>query len=169
MTGTVAAPAGIGRRFAALVYDALLLVAVLFLGTLALLPLTGGEAITAQSAGALEYGYRAWLALLTLGFFGLPWVRTGQTLGMMSWKLRIERLDGSRLRWRDAAGRLAAGAVIVMAAAAALWLAGRPSTPGWVPGLLLVPAVINYLWMGFDPEARTLQDLLSGCRVVRIG
>ena len=39
----------------------------------------------------------------------------------------------------------------------------------WLPGLLLVPTVVNYLWMGFDPEARTLQDQLTGCRVVRIG
>jgi uncharacterized RDD family membrane protein YckC len=162
-------PAGLGRRFAALVYDSLLLVAVLFLGTLVLLPFTGGEAITPQDSGALEYLYRGWIALLTLGFFGLPWVRTGQTLGMMSWKLRLERPDGSRIGWSDAAGRLLVGGVIVIAAVAGLWLASRGESPGWLPGLLLLPAAVNYLWMGFDREARTLQDLLTGCRVLRIG
>jgi uncharacterized RDD family membrane protein YckC len=169
MKGQALGPAGLGRRFAALVYDSLLLVAVLFLGTLALLPLTGGEAITPQGSGALEYLYRGWIALLTLGFFGLPWVRTGQTLGMMSWKLRLERMDGGRLRWIEVAARLAIGAVVVTAAVAGLWLAGRPGTAAWLPGLLLLPAVVNYLWMGFDREARTLQDQLTGCRVVRTG
>lgn len=169
MTGLALGPAGLGRRFAALVYDSLLLVAVLFLGTLALLPLTGGEAITPQDSGALEYLYRGWIALLTLGFFGLPWVRTGQTLGMMSWKLRLERVDGGRLRWIEVAGRLAIGALVVTAAVAGLWLAGRQGTPAWLPGLLLLPAVVNYLWMGFDREARTLQDQLTGCRMVRTG
>jgi uncharacterized RDD family membrane protein YckC len=167
--GEALGPAGLGRRFAALVYDSLLLVAVLFLGTLLLLPLTGGEAITPQDSGALEYLYRGWIALLTLGFFGLPWVRTGQTLGMMSWKLRLERMDGGRIGWIEIAGRLAIGALVVTAAVAGLWFAGRPGTPAWLPGLLLLPTVANYLWMGFDREARTLQDLLTGCRVVRIG
>ena len=95
MKGQAPGPAGLGRRFAALVYDSLLLVAVLFLGTLLVLPLTGGEAITPQDSGGYDYLYRGWIALLTLGFFGLPWVRTGQTLGMMSWKLRLERLAGA--------------------------------------------------------------------------
>lgn len=169
MRGQALGPAGLGRRFAALVYDSLLLTAVLFLGTLLLLPLTGGEAITPRDSGAYEYLYRGWIALLTLGFFGLPWVRTGQTLGMMSWKLRLERLDGSRVGWRDAAGRLLVGGAIAVSAAAGLWLAGRGGSPAWLPGLLLLPALLNYLWMGFDREARTLQDLLTGGRVVRVG
>lgn len=168
MKGQSLGPAGLGRRFAALVYDSLLLVAVLFLGTLLLLPLTGGEAIT-QDSGGLDYLYRGWIALLTLGFFGLPWVRTGQTLGMMSWKLRLERSDGSRIGWRDAAARLLVGGVIVVAALAGLWFAGHVGSPAWLPALLLLPTVVNYLWMGFDREARTLQDLLTGGRVVRMG
>jgi uncharacterized RDD family membrane protein YckC len=167
--GQTLGPAGLGRRFAALVYDSMLLIAVLFLGTLVLLPLTGGEAITPQDSGPYEYLYRGWIALLTLGFFGLPWVRTGQTLGMMSWKLRLERPDGSRIGWRDAAGRLLAGAAIVVPAVAGLWVASRGGSAAWLPGLLLLPAAMNYLWMGFDREARTLQDLLTGGRVVRIG
>ncbi len=162
-------PAGVGRRFAALVYDSLLLVAVLFLGTLLFLPLSGGEAITPQDSGLLEHAYRAWIALLTLGFFGLPWVRSGQTLGMMSWKLRLDRADGRRPGWTESAARLAIGGVMVTGFAAGLWLAERPQTPAWLPALLFLPALVNYLWMGLDREARTLQDVLTGCRVVRIG
>lgn len=162
-------PAGIGRRFAALVYDSLLLVAVLFLGTLVLLPLTGGEAITPQDSGGWEYLYRGWVALLALGFFGLPWVRSGQTLGMMSWKLRLERADGGRVGWRDAAARLAVGGAIVVAAIAGLWLAGRPATAPWLPPLLWLPVLGNYAWMGFDRDARTLQDVITRGRVVRSG
>lgn len=169
MTGGVLGPAGLGRRFAALVYDSLLLVAVLFLGTLAFLPLSGGQAITPQDSGALEYVYRGWIAFLTLGFFGLPWVRSGQTLGMMSWRLRLERTDGRRPGWTETAARLAVGGAMVTAFVAGLWLAGRAQTPAWLPGLLFLPAAVNYLWMGFDREARTLQDLVTGCRVVRIG
>lgn len=169
MKGATLGPAGPGRRFAAFVYDSLLLVAVLFLGTLLMLPLSAGEAITPQDSGALAYLYRAWIALLTLGFFGVPWVRSGQTLGMMSWKLRLERMDGRRPGWTEVAARLLLGGIIVTAASAAAWLAGKPGSPPWLAPGLLLPAAVNYLWMGFDREARTLQDRLTGCRVVRIG
>lgn len=163
-------PATVWRRLAALVYDGLLLVAVLFLGTLVLLPFTGGEPITPQDSGPWEYAYRAWVSLLVAGFFGISWTRRGQTLGMMSWKIRLQRDDGGLPTWPQALLRLGIGAVPVLSALVGLFAIGRgpgSALAGW--GLpLMVPAVANYLWMGFDPEARTLQDRLSGCRVVRL-
>jgi uncharacterized RDD family membrane protein YckC len=164
-------PAPVFRRFAALVYDGLLLLAVLFLGTLILLPLTGGEPITPQDSGAWAYAYRGWIALLTLGFFGVSWTRSGQTLGMMSWKIRLERDDGQSLAWRDAALRLFSGALMVVPALAGLLALARPGEfafGAWAIALM-APAAANYLYMGFDPEARSLQDRLAGCRVVRVG
>lgn len=164
-------PANVWRRLAALVYDGLLLVAVLFLGTLVLLPFTGGESITPQDSGAWEHAYRAWIALLVAGFFGISWTRRGQTLGMMSWKIRLQCDDGRLLTWPRALLRLGVGAVPALSALVGLFAIGRgpdPALAGWGTPLML-PAVANYLWMGFDPEARTLQDRLTGCRVVRLG
>jgi len=164
-------PASIFRRLAALVYDGLLVIAVLFLGTLVLLPLTGGESITPQDSGPWEYAYRAWIALLVAGFFGVSWTRRGQTLGMMSWKIRLQRDDGSLPGWPQSLLRLGAGAVVALAALVGLFAIGRGvgSLPGSLGSMLLLPAVANYLWMGFDPEARTLLDRLTGLRVVRVG
>lgn len=165
------APASLWRRLGALVYDGLLLLAVLFLGTLVLLPLTGGESITPQAAGGWEHAYRAWIALLVTGFFGLSWTRHGQTLGMMSWKIRLRREDGAALRWRDALLRLAVGAVPALAALVGLVSIGRDGQllpTGWGV-LLLLPAAANYLWMGLDPQARSLQDRLSRSRMERVG
>lgn len=169
MTGNLG-PASMWRRLGALVYDGLLLAAVLFFGTLVLLPLTGGQAITPQDSGAWEYGYRAWIALLVAGFFGVSWTRRGQTLGMMSWKIRLVADDGLPPRWPRALLRLAIGAVPVVAGLTSLFAFGGGTTvPRDWAALLLIPAVANYLWMGFDAEARTLQDKLTGCRVQRAG
>ena len=74
MTGAEFTVAGLGRRLAALLYDALLTTALLFLGTLVLLPLTGGEAITPQDSGPWEVAYRTWLLLLALGYFCGSWL-----------------------------------------------------------------------------------------------
>ena len=66
--------AGLLRRLAALVYDGLLLLAILFVGTLAILPLTGGEGITPAAPGLGAYlAYRGYLALRA--FFRSPFIR----------------------------------------------------------------------------------------------
>ncbi len=164
-----ATPAGAFRRLAALFYDSLLLVAVLFLGTIALLPFSGGEAIIPQSQGLMAYAYRAWIALLTLGFFGYSWTRGGQTLGMMSWKIRLQRDDGRLLNWRSAILRLLLGGAIVLGAIIGLWwLRAAPGSARFLGGIaLLVPVAANYVWMIFDRNNRTLMDRLCACRVVR--
>jgi uncharacterized RDD family membrane protein YckC len=163
-------PAGPFRRVAALVYDGLLLLAVLFLGTAMLLPLTGGESITADHVGRWALLYQGFVAVLTVGFFGVSWTRRGQTLGMMSWKIRIETLEGLPLGWSQVALRLGLGLALVVMLAIGLWLLNRGTT--WLAqvagGLLLAPAAINYLWMLRDQSRSTLQDVLSRTRVLRI-
>jgi uncharacterized RDD family membrane protein YckC len=85
------------------------------IGTAVLLPLTGGEAILQERYGALEYVYQAFLLTIVVCFFGLFWTRQGQTLGMMAWRLRIQREDGALLGWGDVIKRLVAALVSLLA------------------------------------------------------
>jgi len=137
------ASAGLFRRFAALFYDLLLIVAVLMTVTWLLLPLTHGKAITHESVGAFEYLYRALLLGLVVAYFGYSWTRAGETLGMLAWKIRVVRRDGSALRWRDALLRLAA------------------ATLSWLP------AGLGYFWMLVDRDRLTWHDRLSRTLVIR--
>lgn len=107
--------AGVFRRLGAMLYDSLVVIAIMMGVTAALLPLTGGEAITNERYGALEYAYRALLLIIIVMFFGVFWTRRGQTLGMAAWRLKIEREDGSLLRWSDVLKRLAAATVSLLA------------------------------------------------------
>jgi uncharacterized RDD family membrane protein YckC len=138
-------PPGLLRRLAAVLYDSLLLLALLMVATALFLPLTGGEAIDPQRDPVLEWIYRAVLALLVVGFFGAFWTRGGQTLGMATWRLRVEREDGGLLTWADTVRRLAAAALS--------WLA----------------LGLGWLWILVDPQRRAWHDRLSGTRVVRVG
>jgi len=163
-----APPAGLVRRLAALLYDILLLLAVLFVGTLMLLPLTKGEGITPTAQGpGIYFGFRAYLALLALGYFGLSWTRTGQTLGMKAWRIRLESGDGRTLGWRPALSRFAFGLALAIGAELGLRLAHEPgwSTRDLVAGVLL-PFAVNYAWIAFDDRGRSLQDLVCRSRVV---
>ena len=130
------------RRLGALLYDSLLLLALLMVATALFLPLTGGEALSATTHPLLELAYRTLLLLLIVGFYGLFWTRRGQTLGMASWRLRVEREDGGLLTWADTARRL-----------------------GWA-GASLLPLGLGYVWILIDPQRRAWHDRLSGTRVV---
>ena len=136
------ARAGLPRRLAAMFYDSLLLLALLMIATALFLPLTGGEAIDPRTQPALEFIYRLVLLLLIVGFFGVSWTRSGQTLGMATWRLRVEREDGRRLTWGDTLRRL-----------------------GWAL-VSLLPAGLGFAWVLVDPERRAWHDRLSRTRVV---
>ena len=92
------APAGLLRRLAALLYDALLVIAVLFIAALPL-PLVEEPVRALWWARTLEQLYllTAWFL-----FFGWFWTHGGQTVGMKAWRMELMRLNGDKPSWRDA-------------------------------------------------------------------
>lgn len=95
--------AGFSRRFAALLYDSLLLLGILF-GAAALM-----MAILAWWAPALAdgqilarySGFRLYLASWILGFYLWFWAHGGQTLGMRAWKIRLVTRTGADASYRQ--------------------------------------------------------------------
>jgi uncharacterized RDD family membrane protein YckC len=86
--------------------------------------------------------YRLALLLVWIGFYGLFWTRSGQTLGMLAWRLKLVRTDGRPVGWRDVFLRLAAG----------------------VPSLLL--AGLGYFWIWLDRDRLAWHDRASHTRPV---
>jgi uncharacterized RDD family membrane protein YckC len=134
--------AGVLRRLGAMLYDGLIVAALLFVVTALFLPFTGGEAITPGQSGALERIYQAALVVVVVLFFGVFWTWRGQTIGMLAWRLRVQRPDGSALTWRDALIRLA-GACVSLAALG-----------------------LGYWWIWADRDQLAWHDRWSGTRVV---
>lgn len=162
-------PAGLLRRLAALFYDSLLVIALAFVATFAMLPLTHGEAILAATQGALAHAYHAVLALVVFAYFGWCWTRSGQTLGLRAWRLALRDGAGRNLGWPAAIGRFLFGggaAILAVLGAWYLW-----SAEGWLQSagaaLLVAPLVLNYAWIPFDAAGRSLQDLAGNARVLR--
>jgi uncharacterized RDD family membrane protein YckC len=147
VSADAAAPEGLQsarvfRRFGAMLYDALLIIAIMMVVTAAFLPLNGGEALTADRIGALEIVYQLALLSIIVGFFGWFWTRRGQTLGMAAWRLKLQRCDGSAISWGDVLKRLAGASVA--------WL----------------PLGLGYFWIWIDREHRAWHDRWTGMRVV---
>ena len=130
-------------------YDGLLLFAVSWAVTAAEVGLRlwrEGDAAIRTSGHAAAGGI--WLQLplcaATVLFFGWFWTRWGQTLGMQAWRLRIERLDGSRPTWPQSLARLLGACVSAACLGAGYWV------------------------ILFDPRRRAWHDRWSGTRIVRI-
>jgi uncharacterized RDD family membrane protein YckC len=163
--------AGLFRRLAALLYDLLVVAALAFAATFAMLPLTHGEAILTSTQGNIGRLYHAVLVAVVFGYFGLCWTRGGQTLGFRAWRLRLEAGVGGRLGWTGAAARFLLGGGITVLAILGLWYLRAPGSGPAHAGaaLLAAPAVLNFAWIPFDGEARSLLDVASRSRVRRLG
>lgn len=131
-------PAAAYKRLLAMLYDALIVFAVVAVGTVVLMPFTGGEAIPRG-----HLGYQAWLLFLVMAYFIISWTRAGQTVGMRAWHLHLIDANGRPPRWPVAILRFFAGL-----------------------GALLC-AGVGIAWMLIDPMARGWHDIATGTQVVQ--
>lgn len=130
--------AALGRRLLCLVYDALLL--------LALILFAGGIASTlAQlaSPGYTRLITRAVVATLCPGYFAWQWINGGQTLPMKTWRIRLQSADGRHISPGQALLRFALATLGYLAFG------------------------ISVFWAMFDRDRQFLHDRLSGTRLVR--
>ncbi len=153
-------PASFMRRLAAMLYDGLLILAILFLAVLIVIYPTGG---------AVQHPLFS-LYPLAIGFlfFGGFWVLRGQTLGMKTWQLWLLTPQGQRINWRQALTRYLLALASWGSLLIALSWANLHNPPVWLVLLACLPGGMAIAWAGFDGERSTLYDRLSGTRLVRI-
>ncbi len=129
---------GLTRRLAAILYDSLLVTALLFLVTLPFVAARGGEPVEPGENGL----YRLSLVAVVYVFFVGYWTTRGRTLGMQSWGLQVETADGSPPSLGQASVRF----VVAIAS----WLA----------------LGLGFLWQLWDRDRLTWHDRASGTRLV---
>ena len=130
--------AGLGRRVLALIYEALLLVALIFLSSLPFVMI----AHEADRAAARPL-FQLYLLTVAAAYFVWQWRGGGQTLAMKTWRMRLVTRESSPLSLRHAAGRFLFA----------------------VPGALLLG--VGFLWALVDREGLFLHDRLAGTKIVR--
>lgn len=136
--GMPARAAGLFLVLAAVVYDALVTLAVLFAAATAAVAVNAGNAIPAGSVW-----FELYLLAAAAPYFAWCWTHGGQTLGMRAWRLRIQRRGGGTPRWGEALLRYV-GALLSWAALG-----------------------LGFLWIGIDRERMSWHDRLSATRIVR--
>lgn len=119
-----------------MLYESLLLVAVLFLAGFLFVGLTLGS-----TTPLVRVVFQIYLLGVVAAYFIWFWLRGGQTLAMKTWHLRLVSADGSPLMLRQAMLRF------VLA----------------LPGTLLG---IGILWALFDRERQFLHDRLARTKII---
>ena len=150
-------PAPLFRRLAAMVYDGLLCLALIIVVTgvytalhqlLIHLGLWGYDryAQMMEEDGAIGHDPVLFILLFCTvwGFFGFFWRRSGQTLGMQVWDIRVQNDDGTSVSWMQAFMRMLLGV--------ASW-----ATLG-----------LGYLWLLVDRQGRSWTDRFSDSITVRV-
>ncbi len=89
---------GFFRRLAAIAYDSILLLAVLFAATALILPFNSGEALNNWQI----IFYRFYLLFVSFLFYGWFWTHGGQTLGLRVWKMKVLTLNHQSMTWKQA-------------------------------------------------------------------
>ncbi len=126
------------RRLAAILYDSLLVSALLFLVTVPFVAIRGGEPVAIGD----NRPYQLTLLIVVYAFFAGFWSVSGRTLGMQTWGLRIEAANGTLPSLGTATVRFIAA---IMS-----WL----------------PLGLGFLWQLWDNDRLAWHDRISGTRIV---
>ncbi|MDN3519695.1 RDD family protein [Aquisalimonas lutea] len=155
-----AATPGLLRRLASLLYDTILVTALLMGATAVLLPLTDGEAIPAFGR-LVTVAYQGYLLAVVFAFFAWCWTRGGQTLGMRAWRLHVRNADRTPLGLAGAARRF--GAALLLWAPLALVLLW--SQRGGLLAYTSAPVAVVFLASLGTQRRPGWHERLSGTRV----
>ena len=142
-----------------MLYESLLLFGVIFIADWLLDTLT-----QSRHALALRHARQAWLFFVIGAYFVFFWCRSGQTLAMKTWHVKVCAAGTARLSLRRAVLRYCLAwlwFLPAMAIDAAFGIRGWPS--------IAVIAVGMCAWIAttrLDPQRQFLHDRLAGTRIV---
>ena len=131
-------PSGLLRRIGAILYDTLLILALLFIATIPFIAIRAGEPVEASN----NLPYQITLAVVIYAFFVGFWTRSGRTLGMQSWGLRVETREGRVPSVAQATIRF------------------------FVAILSWIPLGLGFWWQLWDKDKMTWHDRASGTRLM---
>ena len=101
--------AGFRRRIGAIIYDAILLLAIFIVSSFFIIPMTG-----IISADNIFYPFFLYLEVAV--FYIYFWCRNGQTLGMQTWRIELIDDKGARIDAATATLRFAVATLSLVAA-----------------------------------------------------
>ena len=149
----------IWRRLAAMIYESLLVAAILIAAGF----FAGGA--THKFGGWERWLFQLYLVVVLGVYFVWCWCGGGRTLAMKAWRLRLYSREGRRLELGRAIWRYALALFAFGTGAVSLMLM-REHAQQWSTWALLAPAAITVLWALIDREKQFLHDRMAGTKMI---
>lgn len=151
------------KRFAAMMYEGVLLFGVVFTADYLFDTLT-------QSKHALMFrpGRQIWLFIAIGAYFLLCWYRAGQTLPMRAWHIKLVSANGQRASFRQLLTRYFLLWPIPLAGMALIY--ALVLVTGWpaIYTFAIVTPFLVFIPSWFARDGQFLHDRLAGTRIVDI-
>ena len=152
----------IKRRVASLAYEAMLLLALLFIAAFPVAGLKGAALV-----GAPHFIFQAYLLCVTAAYFTWFWRHGGQTLAMKTWRFRVVNVDGNKLNFARALIRFFVALLFYGPACVGLMLLFFPERVSRVITMwAFLPMAATILWARFDLDRQFLHDRMAATRLV---
>lgn len=151
------------RRFACMMYEAVLLFGVVFLASYLFDTLT-----QSRDALMLRHGRQA-IVFIAIGcYFILCWRKRGQTLPMKTWNIRLVDRNGASPSIERLILRYVLLWPLPLLAAMLVLLASRATGYSSTDLLIVFAPFTIFIWTWFDPEQQFLHDRLLGTRLADV-
>lgn len=156
---TLPPPAPAWRRFAAIIYDVLAVVAIVMVVGLIAQMVTGGH-VADDKGHVVAWWYQPLQGVVVGAYFLFSWVRGGQTLGMRPWKIRVVARNGGAVDLKRGLIRLVVAGLpvllLMLYSVTSLRVALFAPLVGWA--VILLPSL-------FDARHRGLHDMAAGTEI----
>jgi uncharacterized RDD family membrane protein YckC len=153
-------PCPLWRRLLALVYDLLIVVALVMVVGLLCQLATGGTLIVSGAHTLIPWWYQLLQGAVVAAYFISSWLRGGQTVGMRPWRIRVTDAKGATPTLQQATVRL-------LVAALPMLLVLLTPVIGLRATLWSVLAVWT-AWFAvalFDPRRRAVHDMVAATEI----
>ena len=152
------------RRLAALPYEGLLLLALIFIASFPAAGLKG-----ATHSGPAQVIFQAYLFLVIAAYFSWFWTHGGQTLAMKTWRFRVVTIDGRALNFSRAFTRFIIATLFYGPAWVGIVLLFFPERISRAVTMwTFLPMFATLLWARHDEDRQFLHDRLAGTRLADI-
>jgi len=148
-----------------MVYETLLLFGITFITTLVAL-LFFKVIFGATDTLLAHIALRIWLFLILGAYFCWHWCRTGQTLPMKTWSLRLVTLEGNPVPLKRALARYMLGWCWLLPGLLIAWLTGVTQ---WTAFCLVLANIAAWaLTARIHPSRQFLHDRIAGTQLINV-
>jgi uncharacterized RDD family membrane protein YckC len=147
------------RRLASMLYEAMLLFGVVFIAGWLFDTLS-----QSRHALTLRHARQFWLFLVLGAYFIFFWCRSGQTLAMKTWRIKLVDRTQTKISFGQASARYLLAWMWFLPAMALDYVFGLK---GWSSlGLIALGMVLWMMTILFNKDRQFLHDRLAGTRLV---